>query len=169
MGYSLDHRLLCAGGTCELHLKSGSITTASQLCPLGQPQEERKQHEYCDVWGVSQESINMSAVPMAPPVSFQLLRSCLAYPGFNEPHGQHEPRGNWRCEKDQQHNCRVTCLMAWIQEKKKKSQRPIQSHLSHNTSFSLRSGIFHCSLWVLPINCTASLMLIRDPEASKDL
>ena len=51
---SLDHGLLCAGGICELHLKSIGITTASRLCPLGQPQEGRTQHEYCYVWGVSQ-------------------------------------------------------------------------------------------------------------------
>lgn len=166
-GFSLDHGLLCARGICELHLKSGGITTASQLCPLGQPQEERIQHEHCYVWGVSQESVNMSAAPTAPPVSFQLLSLCLAYPRFNEPRGQHGEWGSWRCEKDEQYSCRVTCLMAWIQEKMKiKFQWPV--HLSHNTSFSLRSVTFHCSLWVLPITCTASLMLIRDLESSKD-
>ena len=36
----LGHRLLCAVGTCKLHLESGSITAASRLCPLDQPQEE---------------------------------------------------------------------------------------------------------------------------------
>ena len=101
VGYSLDHRLLCAGGTCELHLKSGSITTASQLCPLGQPQEERKQQEYCDVWGVSQESINMSAVPTAPRVFFQPLSLSLAYPGFRE---QCDQQDNSHCEQDAQRN-----------------------------------------------------------------
>ena len=32
----------------------------------------------------SQERINVSAVPMAPQVSFQPLSLCLSYPGFSE-------------------------------------------------------------------------------------
>ena len=37
----LGHRLLCAVYIRELHLDGGSITAVSQLCPLGQPREER--------------------------------------------------------------------------------------------------------------------------------
>lgn len=33
---------------------------------------------------VCQLGENMSATPMAPPVFFQPLSSCFAYPGFNE-------------------------------------------------------------------------------------
>ena len=32
----------------------------------------------------SKERINVSAVPLAPPISFQPLSLCLAYPGFSE-------------------------------------------------------------------------------------
>ena len=32
----------------------------------------------------SKERINVSAVPLAPPISFQPLSLCLAYPGFSK-------------------------------------------------------------------------------------
>ena len=39
--YLLGHELLCAIGIYGLLLESNSITAVSQLCPLGQPREER--------------------------------------------------------------------------------------------------------------------------------
>ena len=55
-----------------------------QLCPLGQPGEERIQCVCCYGCCASQERINMSVVPGVPHFFFQLLSSHLAYPGFNE-------------------------------------------------------------------------------------
>ena len=72
--------------------KSRSITAVSWLCPLCRPQEERIQHVYCYGCCISQERINVSAVPMAPQVLFQPLSLCLAYSGFSE---QYEQQGNW--------------------------------------------------------------------------
>ena len=54
---------------------------------------------------VSQERINVSAVPTAPPVSFQPLRSFLAYPGFNK---QCEQQDNWPHKQDQQYKDKDT-------------------------------------------------------------
>ena len=54
----------------------------------------------------SQESINVSAVPMAPQVFFQPLSSRLAYPEFNKQCEQCEQQDNWRCEQDEkQYSC----------------------------------------------------------------
>ena len=53
---------------------------------------------------ISQESINVSAVPMAPQVFFQPLSSRLAYPEFNKQCEQCEQQDNWRCEQYQQYN-----------------------------------------------------------------
>ena len=53
----------------------------------------------------SQERINLSAVPTAPQVSFQPLRSSLAYHGFSELGAQREQQGNWHHERDQQYLC----------------------------------------------------------------
>ena len=92
--------------------KSCSITAVPQLCPLGQPLEERIQRVCCcgcsisqermvlqplckprERWCcvrlcygccVSQERINVSAVPTAPQVSFQPLTSHLACSGFSK-------------------------------------------------------------------------------------
>ena len=47
---------------------------------------------------ISQESINVSAVPMAPQVFFQPFSLCLTYPGFSELCEQQE---NWHCRQDQ--------------------------------------------------------------------
>ena len=55
---------------------------------------------------ISQESINVSAVPMAPQVFFQPLSSRLAYPEFNKQCEQCEQQDNWRCEQDEkQYSC----------------------------------------------------------------
>ena len=51
---------------------------------------------------VSQDRINVSAVPAAPRVSFQPPSSCLAYLGFRERCGQCEQQDNWHHERDQQ-------------------------------------------------------------------
>ena len=48
----------------------------------------------------SQERINVSAAPTAPPVCFLPLSSCLAYPGFSK---QCELQDNWGHKQDQQH------------------------------------------------------------------
>ena len=50
---------------------------------LGQPGER-----LCYGCLANQERINMSAVPTAPWISFYLLSSHLAYPGFSEQCGQ---------------------------------------------------------------------------------
>ena len=42
MRYLLGHKLLCALGIYELHIKAAAFTAASWLCPLGQPLEERR-------------------------------------------------------------------------------------------------------------------------------
>ena len=58
------------------------------LCPLGQPREERTQ---CVCWYsccASRKRTNASAVPMAPRIFFQPLRSRLAYHGFREASAQ---------------------------------------------------------------------------------
>ena len=51
---------------------------------------------------VSQERINVSAVPMAPQVFFQPLGSHLAYPGFSEQCRQCKQQDNWHHEQDDQ-------------------------------------------------------------------
>ena len=45
----------------------------------------------------SQERINVSALPIAPRVSFQPLSSCLAYPGFSK---RCEQQYNWHCKHE---------------------------------------------------------------------
>ena len=49
----------------------------------------------------SQERMNLSAIPMAPWVSFQPVSSHLAYPGFSK---QCKHQDNWRHEQDQRYN-----------------------------------------------------------------
>ena len=49
----------------------------------------------------NQERINVSAVPMAPQVSFQPLSSSLAYPGFSKGCKQCEQQEAWYREQDQ--------------------------------------------------------------------
>ena len=56
--------------------------------------------KYCYGCCTSQERINVSAAPMAPPVSFLPLSSCLDYPGFSK---QCELQDNWGHKQDQQH------------------------------------------------------------------
>ena len=66
--YWLSHSLyaMCA---CELHLEIGGIPAVSRLCLLGQ--SERKEYCVCCYrCCTSLERINVSVVPMAPPVSF---------------------------------------------------------------------------------------------------
>ena len=55
---------------------------ALQLCPLGQPWEERIQYVCCYTFYASQERINKSAV--SPHIFFQLPRLHLAYLGFSK-------------------------------------------------------------------------------------
>lgn len=52
----------------------------------------------CSSCCTSQETINGSAVPMAPQVFFQPLSLFLVHPGFNK---QCEQQENWHCEQDQ--------------------------------------------------------------------
>ena len=49
----------------------------------------------------NQERINMSAGPTAPWISFYLLSSRLAYPGFSEQCGQYKQPDNWHYEQDE--------------------------------------------------------------------
>ena len=58
--------------------------------------------ELCYGSHVSQERINVSAVPMVPQVSFQPLSWHLAYPEFSEQCGQRKQRDSWPYEQDQQ-------------------------------------------------------------------
>ena len=51
---------------------------------------------------LSQERINMSVVPIAPQVSFQLLSSCLVYAGFSKQCRQCEQRDNWCHGQDEE-------------------------------------------------------------------
>ena len=50
----------------------------------------------------SQETVNLSAVTVAPWVSFQALNWCLAYPGFSEQCELYEWQENWHHKQDQQ-------------------------------------------------------------------
>ena len=96
MRYLLGLGHLCVAYLYDLHLESGGITAASQLCPLGQPGKERilqllrwPGERLCCVrvtlWLlISQERIKVSAVAMAPQGSFQAPSSHLACPGFSK-------------------------------------------------------------------------------------
>lgn len=44
----------------------------------------------------------LSAVPTALHISFQPLRSCLAYPGFNEQRAQCYQRDSWHHKQDEE-------------------------------------------------------------------
>ena len=65
---SLGYELLCAVGICEPHIERGWPSLLRHGC----------------VWWVSQERINMSAVPMASRVFFQLLHPDPASPALSE-------------------------------------------------------------------------------------
>ena len=93
--YSLRHRLPLLYG---LHLKSGGNTAASRLCPLGQPREERRQPVYWYSCSVRQERIKVSAVPTAPRIFFESLRSrpCLPQVQWTVAHNEIQ-QDNWRC------------------------------------------------------------------------
>ena len=76
------------------------------LWPLCQPGEGlcyvRLCYGCCFGCSVNQERMNVSAVPVAPWVSFEPLSSCLAYSGFSEQWGQWDtvrqlvPGRGWR-------------------------------------------------------------------------
>ena len=51
---------------------------------------------------LSQERINMSVVPMAPRISFQLLSSCLVYTGISKQCRQCEQQDNWCHGQDEE-------------------------------------------------------------------
>ena len=91
---------------CYMKLCYGSIMIMLWLLLwlLSQPGEI-----LCYGCHASQERINVSAVAIAPWVSFQSLSSCFAYPGFREECGQQEQGDNWSCEQDQQCSRESTC------------------------------------------------------------
>ena len=78
------------------------------LWPLCQPGESLHGagicYGCCNSCCISQDRINVSAVPVAPQVFFQPLSSRLAYPEFNKQSKQCEQQDNWRCEQDQRYN-----------------------------------------------------------------
>ena len=82
---------LCGTPVWAPHNKSSSQERIL-LWPLCQPGEGlcyvRLCYGCCYGCSVNQERINVSAVPVAPWVSFQPLGLCLAYPGFSEQWGQ---------------------------------------------------------------------------------
>ena len=110
MRYSLGHESLCALGIHELHLESGGIYYCVTVESIGSvargenivclllwlllqlggntvmaampARREIVCVRLCYGCCVSQERINISAVPTDPLVSFQPLSSHLAYPGF---------------------------------------------------------------------------------------
>ena len=115
---STGHRLLCAVHCMSFTMKA---LTAAALATL-------EQHRGCVTWGyvmatlwlwlllwllrqpgerlcygrwASQERINLSAVPTAPWIFFQLLSSQLAYPGFSKQHKQCEQQDNWHHKQGQ--------------------------------------------------------------------
>ena len=55
----------------------------------------------------SQKRINVSAVPMTPPVFFQPLSSRLAYPGFTKYCEQCEKQDNWRHKQDEEQYSKI--------------------------------------------------------------
>ena len=64
----------------------------------------------------SQERMEVSAVPMAPPVFFQPLSPCLDYPGLSKQCAQCEQQDSWHHEQDQQYTpqSRLDCPPLWI-------------------------------------------------------
>ena len=68
----------------ELHLKKQRHYCCVMAVSDGSATEERIEHVYCYSCCVSQERINVSAIPTASRVSFQPLSSRLAYPGFGK-------------------------------------------------------------------------------------
>ena len=55
----------------------------------------------------SQKRINVSAVPMTPPVFFQPLSSLLAYSGFTKYCGKCEKQDNWRHKQDEEQYSKI--------------------------------------------------------------
>ena len=73
--------------TALLWLCSGYVVAAVMaVCNPGE--------RLCCGYSASQERINISAVPMAPRVSFQPLNSCFTYLGFNKQCGECEQWDN---------------------------------------------------------------------------
>ena len=89
-------RLCCAYVMAILWLYNICYMLWLLLLLLYQPGEK-----LCYGCHASQETISMSAVPMALQVFFQPLSSCLAYPGFSE---QCEQTDNRHHEQDQQYD-----------------------------------------------------------------
>ena len=60
--------------------------------------------------------MEVSAVPMAPPVFFQPLSPCLDYPGLSKQCAQCEQQDSWHHEQDQQYTpqSRLDCPPLWI-------------------------------------------------------
>ena len=103
--YSLAHRLLWEVRLDERHYESPGC-----CCPGATLQQH---HSYvirgyvmpplrlcsgcCYDCCVSQERVNVSAVPTAPPVFFQPLISSISYPGFSE------QQDSWHHYQDQQY------------------------------------------------------------------
>ena len=123
-----DHRLLCAVWMYELHLESSGITAAS-LWALRHPGERlcwvRLCYGSCYGCCISQERINVSAVPMPPQLFFQTLNLCLAYPGFSR---QCERQDNWHHKQGQQYKTQLQTPRAQIINIQKLSFE--NSHLS---------------------------------------
>ena len=109
-----DHGLFSAVWIYELNLESSGITAAS-LWPLCQPGEKlywvRLCYGRCYSCCISQERINVSAVPMPPQLFFQTLNLCLAYPGFSR---QCERQDKWHHKQGQQYKTQLQTPRAQI-------------------------------------------------------
>ena len=71
----------------------------------------------------SQKRINVSAVPMTPPVFFQPLSSLLAYSGFTKYCGKCEKQDNWRHKQDEEQYSKI--LDKWIVPESKDNAKKI--------------------------------------------
>ena len=125
--YSLGHRLLCEIFLYKLHHESpGCCCTGATLerhhdyviwhyvmatlwlsysgCYNCCVSQERGCLMVLNVCCASQQIINMSAIPMAPWVSFQPLSLHLAYSGFSKQCRKCEQQDHWPQEQDQLYN-----------------------------------------------------------------
>ena len=107
MRCSLGHGLLCVVWIYELHLESSGVYCCFMAVSLGSA--TRRENIVClPLWYcISQERINVSAVPMALRVFFQTLSLCLAYPGFSKTEIQCLTEiqcDNWHHKQDQPYN-----------------------------------------------------------------
>ena len=93
----------------------------------------------------SQETVNLSAVTVAPWVSFQALNWCLAYPGFSEQCELYEWQENWHHKQDQQDTS----------SQRSNSIANILKRLLQTSQFSLVQSLSRVRLFATPWSAAA--------------